>query len=71
MSSTVSLALLFTRNKEFFETAYFISKVDKFFDSLNVSNYTKGKKALKPFQEPYRKADDTRIKVNFNTNSFI
>lgn len=34
MRSTVSSALLFTRNKELFETAYFISKVDNFSDSL-------------------------------------
>ena len=63
MSSTVSSALLYTRNSEVFETAYFIEKVDKFFDCLNVSNFTQGKHSRKPFQEPYRNAGDTRLKV--------
>jgi len=63
MSSTVSSALLYTRNKEVFETAYFIDKVDKFFDSLNVNNFTQGKHSRKPFKEPYRNADDDRVKV--------
>ena len=60
MSGTVSSALLYTGNSEVFETAYFIEKVDKFFDCLNVSNFTQGKHSRKPFQEPYRNADDTR-----------
>ena len=63
MSGTVSSALLYTGNSEVFETAYFIEKVDKFFDCLNVSNFTQGKHSRKPFQEPYRNADDTRLKV--------
>ena len=32
-----------TGGKEAYETAYFIEKIDKFFDSLNVSSYTAGK----------------------------
>jgi len=36
-------ALLYSRNSEAFETAYFINKVDKFFDSFNVSNFTQDK----------------------------
>ena len=63
MSTTVSSALLYTRDSEVFETAHFIEKVDKFFDSLNVSNFTQGKHSRKPFQEPYRDADDARLKV--------
>ena len=63
MSSTVSSALLYTGNSEVFETAYFIEKVDKFFDCLNVRNFTQGKHLRKPFQEPYRSANDARLKV--------
>jgi len=63
MSSTVSNALFFTRRCEVFETAHFIEKVDKFFDCLNVSNFTQGKHTRKPYQEPYRDSNDFRIKV--------
>lgn len=63
MSSTVSSALLYTGNSEVFETAYFIEKVDKFFGCLNMSNFTQDKHSRKPFQEPYRNADDTCLKV--------
>lgn len=37
MSETVSQALFLTGGKEAFETAYFIGKIDKLFDCLNVS----------------------------------
>ena len=37
--------------------------MDKFFDTLNVHNYSGGSKALKPFQAPFRSPDDFRIKV--------
>ena len=51
MSETVSKALLLTGGSEAFETSVFIGKVDQFFDALNVTNYTKGIKARKPFQK--------------------
>ena len=63
MSSTVSKALLFSKKSEVFETAYFIEKIDKFFDCLNVRNFTEGKHTRKPYKQPYRKADDERLKV--------
>lgn len=63
MSSSVSKALLFSSKSEAFETAYFIDKVDKFFDCLNVSNFTQGKHGRKPYQEPYCNAADERLKV--------
>ena len=42
--------------------AHFIEKIDKFFDSLNVSNFMQGKHSRKPFQEPYCDADDACLK---------
>ncbi len=36
---------------------------DKFFNILNVSNYTSCIKSLKPFKKPYRGKDDSRINV--------
>ena len=37
--------------------------IDRFFDSLNVNNFNSGKWKRKPFQDPYRSADDFRLKV--------
>ena len=36
---------------------------DKMFDCLNVSNFSEGKKARKPFKDPWRKGD-LRLKVS-------
>ena len=63
MSQSVSQALYLTAGSQAFETAYFISKIDNFFDCLNVINYTKGIHNRKPFQKPYFKADDSRLQV--------
>ena len=43
------------------ETANFVEKLDKFFDTTNVRNCTNGICSLKPFQMPYRWANDFRI----------
>jgi hypothetical protein len=44
------------------ETAKFVDNFDKFFDCLNVDNFNSGHTKRKPFLEPYRAADDFRIK---------
>ena len=46
------------------ETAKFVTMFDKFFDALNVSNYTSGVNKRKVFQQPYRSGDDFRLKVS-------
>jgi hypothetical protein len=43
------------------ETADFIDTFDKFFDVLNVSNYSSSYKALKPFKAPFRWGADKRL----------
>eukprot|EP00731_Ephydatia_muelleri_P014633 Em0008g353a len=45
------------------ETAHFIGMMDKFFDALNVHNFSHGSKALKPFQLPYTSATDFQLKI--------
>ena len=45
------------------ETARFLLMMDKFFDCVNVKNYTEGVRSRKPFQLPYRSAKDERLKV--------
>ena len=61
MSETVSMVLLITGGSEAFETYLF--KVDKIFDALNVTSYTKGITARKPLQKPYIIENDSHLKV--------
>lgn len=63
LSESVSKALTLYGGEETEETALFVIMFDRFFDCLNVSNYTNAKRKLKVFQNPYRSADDFRIKV--------
>ena len=63
LSESVSKALLKVCGEKAYETATFVSLMDKLFDTLNVHNYSGGSKALKPFQAPFRSPDDFRIKM--------
>ena len=63
LSESVSKALLLTGGDEVTETAHFIALTNKCFDCFNVSNFNSGKLKRKVFQDPYRSADDLRIKV--------
>ena len=64
LSETVAKAIRLTGGKAAFETAYFFEKMDQFFDCLNVSSYTAGKRHRKPFQQPYRSFEDFRLLVS-------
>ena len=44
-------------------TAKFVQLFDRFFDCLNVGNFTDGKRSRNPFKQPYRAASDFRLKV--------
>ncbi len=59
----MSKALNLTGGPEVAETARFVDLMDKFFDALNVSNYTNGIKKRKEFQLPYLSAEDKRLEV--------
>ena len=52
-----------TGGPEVVGTAKFVDMMDKFFDSMNVTNFEAGRKQRKPFQEPYRSGTDFRLKV--------
>jgi len=69
LSETVSKALYFYRNEAAFETAYFIQKMDQFFDCLNVSSFSQGKLKRKVFQQPYRSGNDFRLVVSDECNT--
>ena len=45
------------------ETAHFVDIFDKFFDCLNVGNFTDGKRQRKAFQNPYYSGNDFRLQV--------
>ena len=64
MSKSVSHALEFTGDKDTEETVKFIKMIDKFFDTLNVSNLVCEKQKRKSFQSPYISNKDFRLKVN-------
>lgn len=59
----MSKALEKTGGAEVKGTAKFVEMLDKYFDCLNVSNFTNGTVKRKPFQHPYRYVDDHRLKV--------
>ena len=57
------MALTLRGGQEAEETARSLLMMDKFFDCVNVHNFTHGIRALKPFQQPYWGVDDQRVKV--------
>ena len=57
---------MLSRGSEAQKTATFVSMFDKFFDMINVSNFTNGTHYRKPFKHPYRSSDDTRLYVSAN-----
>ena len=60
----MSKGLELVGGEEASETARFVGMIDQFFDALNVHNYHHGVHSRKPFQEPYTKGDDPRLKVH-------
>lgn len=70
LSESVSKALMLSKDPEVSETAKFILMFDRFFDTLNVNNFSDGKESRKVFQNPFRSNNDFRIKVNsFNSGA--
>ena len=63
LSESVSMALKKTGGEEAEGTSKFADMMDKFFDCLNVHNYTHGIHSRKDFHKPYTSSDDARLKV--------
>lgn len=68
LSDSVSKALSLTGGPEASETARFAGMFDKFFDCLNVRNYTHGIHSRKFFQMPYTHGNDSRLQVNSSSS---
>ena len=74
LSESVAKTLYFSGNEDVYETDYFIDKMDKLFDMLNVSSFCQGKHNRKPFQDLIRGPGEFRMKVRaippeINTNT--
>ena len=61
LSQSVAKAMELTGGPVVSETVKFITMMDKFFDCLNVDNYSSGFTQRKPFKQPYRSANDFRL----------
>ena len=66
LSNSVSKAIELQGGPNSFETAYFMNN---FFDCLNVSSYSAGKRNRNAFQQPYLSPTDFRLEVT--TLSFL
>ena len=64
LSQSVSKALQMTVGTRAKETARFADMFDKFFDCLNCSTLSAGKRTRNPFKSPYRSGTDWKLKVN-------
>ena len=64
-------AALGQRGTEMEATAKFVKIVDRFFDCLNVGNYTDGKFSRNPFKQPYCGANDFWLKVCYCMHIFV
>uniref|UniRef100_A0A1X7UPC8 Uncharacterized protein n=1 Tax=Amphimedon queenslandica TaxID=400682 RepID=A0A1X7UPC8_AMPQE len=62
LSSSVVKGLEMLKKDEMSETIKFVDIIDKWFDCLNVSCFSKGKLTQNPFKSPYR-SDNDQIKV--------
>lgn len=63
LSESVSKGIEFTGGEEASETARFVGMINKFFDALNVHNYTYGVRSRKRFQMPYTTSEDMQSKI--------
>ena len=52
-----------TGGDEVSETIKFVRNMEKYFDCLNVSNFTSGYHKRKVYQNPYTSKNDFRLKV--------
>ena len=45
------------------QTAHFVDMFNKFFDTMNGSSLSAGKRSRNPFRSPYRSENDWKLKV--------
>lgn len=63
LSESVSKALPLAVGQQASETAQFAAIFNKFFDTLNVNNFTNGTRYRNPSMHPYQHGEDERLKV--------
>lgn len=64
LSQSVATAIKLTGGEVASETAKFVEMCDKWFDAMNVHNYTHGIHTRKNFQLPYTSVEDERLNVS-------
>lgn len=62
----MSIAMQLTGGPEAEKSAEFASVFDKFFDCLNVTNFTNGKYSRNAFKSPYYSGRDFRLRVRLS-----
>ena len=63
VSESVAKAMELTGGPAAEETVKFVLLFDRFFDTFNVNSYNEGRHKRKVFRQPFRSADDFRLKV--------
>ncbi len=63
LSKTVADAFSYEANSNLRETERFVRLFDRFFDCMNVRNFTEAIYQRKPDLRPYRRSDDPRLSV--------
>ena len=63
LSKTIAEAISMEENASLTETERFCRKFNKFFDCFNVRSLAEGLYKLNPDVEPYKSAEDPRLKV--------
>ena len=64
LSSSVACAMEVLGDESMSETIRFVRNFDRWFDCLNVSSLSEGKRSLKKDLYPYRTPADTRFDVS-------
>lgn len=63
LSASVAHAMELMGAPDMIETIRFVRMFDRFFDCLNVSSLSEGRRARKPDLNPYRSPNDIRFTV--------
>ena len=64
LSSSIAKGLTLFVGAKATQTAYCADMFDKFFDCLNSSSLSAGKRSRNPFRSPYRSGNDWKLKVH-------
>ena len=70
LSTSVANAFQYFGDPETKETETFVRQFDRFFDCMNVRNYSEGYQKRKEYLKPYTSPDDSRLQVIYIVPQF-